>query len=79
MSYSGLNTEKKLYGAAIKVALENVGLAERVKDLELENLSLKVANRVNRWIERPYTCSEKEDIEMFSKEITEFIISEIKK
>ncbi len=78
MDKNRLQLSEAFYKAVINTGLQNVKMSHVIKQLETENLSLKVANRINRWIDRPYTCSEQEDIEMFAKEITEFILSEVK-
>lgn len=65
--------------AFVNMWRENKEIKERVEELEFENLSLKVFNRIDGWLNTPYEeKSEREDVEKFAREITRFIVHEVK-
>ncbi len=58
---------------------ENAELKRQIETMELQNISIAVANLIDDWLSRPYQGEDKrQDIEAFSKEISKYIYSQLK-
>ena len=58
---------------------ENAELKRQIEIMKLQNISADVANRIDDWLSRPYQGeNERQDIEIFAKEISKYINSQLK-
>lgn len=58
---------------------ENAELKRQIETMELQNISIAVANLIDDWLSRPYQGEDKrQDIESFSKEVSKYIYSQLK-
>lgn len=65
--------------ALMKLQQENAKLKSQLKTEELHTLINNVANRINEWVDEPYHgISERQDIENFAKEITNYIDKQLR-
>lgn len=58
---------------------ENTELKQQIEILKLQNISPAVANHIDAWLSRPYQgTDERQDIEIFAKEIVKYIHGQMK-
>ncbi|QPQ31005.1 hypothetical protein [Lysinibacillus sp. JNUCC 51] len=57
---------------------ENAELRKQIENMKLQNISAAVANLIDEWLNTPYQGDERQDIEMFAKEISKYIRSQLK-
>lgn len=66
---------------AANCAMLAIELDKQLKDLQKQNqvndMVLKVSNRIGEWLDKPYEGSEEEDRIEFAKELTAFIKQEL--
>ncbi|PIC80523.1 hypothetical protein CSV75_01650 [Sporosarcina sp. P18a] len=70
---------KNISQALAKLQEENKALKSMIDAERLHNTISEVADRIDRWLERPYQgVSEQQDIERFAEEITRYIDSQLR-
>ncbi|MEK5330278.1 hypothetical protein [Lysinibacillus sp. FSL W8-0992] len=58
---------------------ENAELKQQIEIMKLQNISPTVANQIDEWLSRPYQGAyERQDIEIFAKEIVKYIHGQMK-
>ncbi|MEY9975761.1 hypothetical protein [Lysinibacillus sp. RC79] len=64
--------------ALLKLQLENIELKKQLASIKSKNVTGSVADRIDEWLNRPYTGSSRKDIEEFSEELIEYMSIQLK-
>lgn len=64
--------------AMLRLQNENIELKRQLESIQSESITGSVADRIDDWLNRPYTGSSRKDIEEFSEELIEYMSSQLK-
>jgi len=64
--------------AMLRLQIENIELKKQLESFQSKSVTGSVADRIDDWLNRPYTGSSRKDIEEFSKELIEYMSSQLK-
>lgn len=67
-----------ILSAMLKLQIENIALKKQLESFKSKNVTGSVADRIDEWLNRPYTGSSRKDIEEFSKELIEYMSNQLK-
>ena len=64
--------------AVLRLQIENIELKKQLESIQSKRVTGSVADRIDDWLNRPYTGSSRKDIEEFSKGLIEYMSSQLK-
>lgn len=64
--------------AMLRLQIENIELKRQLESIQSKSITGSVADRIDDWLNRPYTGSSRKDIEEFSEELIEYMSSRLK-
>ncbi|MCS1392995.1 hypothetical protein NXZ77_15565 [Lysinibacillus boronitolerans] len=64
--------------AMLRLQIENIELKRQLESIQSKNVTGSIADRIDDWLNRPYTGSSRKDIEEFSEELIEYMSSQLK-
>ena len=67
-----------ILAAMLKLQIENIELKKQLESIKSKNVTGSVADRIDEWLNRPYTGSSRKDIEEFSVELIEYMSIQLK-